>query len=573
MIGQQLAHYKVLERIGGGAMGEIFLAHDTRLDRRVALKVLPPESVSNQERLQRFRTEARAAAAMNHPNIVTIHGVEEVDGIHFLAMELVEGRTLREVIPHGGLAFDEFLRIAAQLTEAVATAHAAGITHRDLKPDNVMITQTGRVKVLDFGLAKLMDERRNTDFEGATLIDAPPPENDRLTSDGMLIGTIPYMSPEHVTGSHIDGRSDLFSLGIILYEMLTGERPFKGRNPAAVMASILRNQPRSISSGRHDVPEHLELAIGLCLEKDPAERLQSVESLYEQLRILKRQYSSGGSAADAALAARLPGAGPGGPSVANRARAAFIRHRVPLLLLAGVFLVNLVETTIETAVRQHSGIGRELGFQLARAAHFFEGGITFSGWEAASPLVVYGYSIAYFFVLLLLVLGTGWGLARRANPRPFRIFALAIAIDYAVSLPFFLFFPVPERWAWPDSGAILLSDLWAPQLIEIFRPFSGLDNCFPSFHVSLTTVVVGLCFTERLRYRWAALWLGLLVIASTAVLGIHWLTDIIAGLATGILALAAARLLEDRVGWGRSSSSHGELTTASSRSAATSRST
>ena len=573
MIGQQLAHYKVLERIGGGAMGEIFLAHDTRLDRRVALKVLPPESVSNQERLQRFRTEARAAAAMNHPNIVTIHGVEEVDGIHFLAMELVEGRTLREVIPNGGLAFDEFLRIAAQLTEAVATAHAAGITHRDLKPDNVMITRTGRVKVLDFGLAKLMDERQNTDFEGATLIDAPPPEDDRLTSDGMLIGTIPYMSPEHVTGSHIDGRSDLFSLGIILYEMLTGERPFKGRNPAAVMASILRNQPRSISSGRHDVPEHLELAIGLCLEKDPAERLQSVESLYEQLRILKRQYSSGGSAADAALAVRSSGAGPRRPSVATRARATFVRHRVPLLLLAGVFLVNLAETTIETAVRNHSGAGRELGFQLARAAHFFEGGLTFSGWDGASGFVVYGYSIAYFFVLLLLVLVTGWALARRANPRPFRVFALAIAIDYVISLPFFLFFPVPERWAWPDSGAILLSDLWAPQLIEVFRPFSGLDNCFPSFHVSLTTVVVGMSFIERMRYRWTTLWLGLLVIASTAVLGIHWLTDIIAGLATGILALAAARLLEDRVGWGRSSSSHGELTTASSRSAATSRST
>ena len=144
MVGRRLAHYEVLERIGGGAMGEIFLAQDTRLDRRVALKVLPTESVNNAERLQRFRTEARAAAAMNHPNIVTIHGVEEVDGIHFLAMELVEGRTLREVIPSGGLPFEEFLRIAAQLTEALATAHAAGITHRDLKPDNVMITQAGR---------------------------------------------------------------------------------------------------------------------------------------------------------------------------------------------------------------------------------------------------------------------------------------------------------------------------------------------------------------------------------------------------------------------------------------------
>ncbi|MCJ7755288.1 MAG: protein kinase [Thermoanaerobaculales bacterium] len=572
VVGKMLAHYRVLEHIGGGAMGEIYLAQDTRLERKVALKVLPSASVSNKEKLQRFRTEARAAAAMNHPNIVTIHGVEETDGIHFLAMELVEGRTLREVIPRGGLPFDEFLRLAAQLTEAVATAHAAGITHRDLKPDNVMITQTGRVKVLDFGLAKLMDEGRPTDFEGATLADAPLPADDRLTSDGMLIGTIPYMSPEHVKGHHIDRRSDLFSLGIILYEMLTGERPFKGANPAAVMASILRNQPRAISTARPDVPEHLELAIALCLEKDPAERLQSAESLYEQLRILKRQYSSGGSAADAADAGLLSQSGFESASIATRTRRAVARHRLPLLLLTAVFMVNLVETTIETAVRQHWDAGRELGFQLARAAHWFEGGTTFAGWDGASALVVYGYSIAYFFVLLGLVVVTGWSLASRSDPRPFRIFALAVAVDYAISLPFFLFFPVPERWAWPDSGAILLSDLWAPQLIEIFRPFSGLDNCFPSFHVSLTTVVVGLAFVEHLRYRWTALWLSLLVILSTAVLGIHWLTDIAAGLATGILAVAIALLLERRIRWVRTSGDH-VGGPASSPSAATSRAT
>jgi len=359
------------------------------------------------------------------------------------------------------------------------------------------------------------------------------------------------MSPAHVTGRHIDHRSALFSLGIILHEMLTGERPFQGRNPAAVMASILRDQPRSIASVRADIPEHLALAIALCLEKDPSERLQSAESLYEQLRILKRQHSSGGSAADAARAAQVFRSRSEAASFATRVREAMARHRFPLLMLVGVFVINLVETTIETAVRTHLGAGRELGFQLARAAHFFEGDITLAGWDAASPLVVYGYSIAYFFVLPLLVLITGWALARRANPRAFRIFSLAIALDYAISLPFFLFFPVPERWAWPDSGAILLSDLWAPQLIEVFRPFSGLDNCFPSFHVSLTTVVVGLSFSERLRFRWAALWLGLLVLLSTAVLGIHWLTDIIAGVAAGVIAVAVAQLFDRHFPWPR----------------------
>ena len=544
LVGGMLAHYRVVERIGGGAMGEIFLAEDTRLGRRVALKVLPADAVTNVERLQRFRTEARAAAAVHHPNIVTIHGVEESGGVHFPAMELVEGRTLREVIPRGGLPFAEFLRLAVQLTEAVAVAHAAGITHRDLKPDNVMITQSGMVKVLDFGLAKRLDEPREESFEGATLVHQPRADYERLTSDGMLIGTIPYMSPEHVKGAAIDGRSDLFSLGIILYEMLTGHRPFRGSNPAAVMASILRRQPAPISEVRNDLPRHLELAIDLCLEKDPNERLQSAQSLHEQLRILRRELSSGGAASDAALAARMAISSSSGSGLALRASRAVARHRAPLLLLSAVFLFNLVETTVEGAIRDRTGLGRELGFQLARAAHWFEGSVTLEGWDAASPLVVYGYTLAYFFLPLLLVVVIGWSLARRAHARPLRHLAVAVGLAYAVSLPFFLFFPVPERWAWPESGAILLSDLWAPRLIEVFRPISGLDNCFPSFHVSLTTVIVGLCFMERLRFRWVALWLGLLVVLSTAVLGIHWLTDIAAGLATGVFALAGARLLD-----------------------------
>jgi membrane-associated phospholipid phosphatase len=234
----------------------------------------------------------------------------------------------------------------------------------------------------------------------------------------------------------------------------------------------------------------------------------------------------------------------------DRARRLVRRHRLPLLLLAAVFVVNFLETTIEEAVRDRYGVGRELGFHLARAAHWFEGEIAVEAYDAASPLVVYGYSIAYFFAMLLLVFATGWALAR-AGREPFRVFAIAVTVDYAISLPFFVFFPVPERWAYPDSGAILLSDLWAPELIEFFRPISGLDNCFPSFHVSLTVVMVALAFLYRLRYRWSALWIGLLITLSTSVLGIHWLTDIVAGLATGLLAVAVARLIDGRYSWPR----------------------
>jgi serine/threonine protein kinase/membrane-associated phospholipid phosphatase len=547
--GDMLAHYKVIERLASGGMGEIYIAQDTRLGRRVALKVLPAEAVADSERLHRFQSEARAVAAMNHPNIVTIHGVETDHDIHFIAMELVEGKTLRKVIPKGGLPLPEFFRIAEQLTAAVAVAHESGITHRDLKPDNVMVTPSGHVKVLDFGLAKLVDEPADPAFDGPTLIDSDKFPSPDLTEDGALLGTVPYMSPEHVTGRGFDHRSDIFSLGIILYEMLTGERPFHGSTSSSVMSSILRKPAAPVARLRSDIPRSIELAIELCLEKDPADRMQQTSALHEQLRIARREILSASRVAETGAVG--PESRP--PSMVvrsvDRARSLASRHRLPLFLLAVVFLVNFLETTIETAVRDRWGLGRELGYQLARAAHWFEGATTVEGYDAASLIVVYGFSSAYFFAMLILVFATGWALARAPGREPFRVFALAVTVDYAISLPFFLFFPVPERWAYPESGAILLSDLWAPELIEVFRPISGLDNCFPSFHVSLTVVMVALTFLYRLRYRWSALWIGLLITLSTSVLGIHWLTDIAAGLATGILAVTTARLMNRSITW------------------------
>ena len=543
-----LAHYKVIERLASGGMGEIYVAEDTRLGRRVALKVLPTEAVADSERLQRFQAEARAVAAMNHPNIVTIHSVETDRGIHFIAMELVEGTTLRKLITRGGLPLPEFFRIAEQLTAAVAVAHDSGITHRDLKPDNVMVTPSGQVKVLDFGLAKLVDEPADPAFDGPTLMGSDKAPSQSLTEDGALLGTIPYMSPEHVTGRGFDHRSDIFSLGIILYEMLTGERPFHGATSTTMMSAILRKPAEPIAGWREDVPHFIELAIELCLEKDPADRMQLTSALHEQLRIARREFSSASRASEIG---NRPDSRP--PSVVvrgvDRARSLARRHRLPLFLLAVVFVVNFLETTIEALARDRWGLGRELGYHLARAAHWFEGATTVEGYETASPIIVYGYSSAYFFAMLVLVLATGWALARAPGREPFRVFALAVTVDYAISLPFFLFFPVPERWAYPESGAILLSDLWAPELIEVFRPISGLDNCFPSFHVSLTVVMVAFAFIYRLRYRWSALWIGLLIIFSTSVLGIHWLTDIAAGLATGILAVAVARLMDRIISW------------------------
>jgi membrane-associated phospholipid phosphatase len=208
------------------------------------------------------------------------------------------------------------------------------------------------------------------------------------------------------------------------------------------------------------------------------------------------------------------------------------------LLLALVFALNYAETALETLIKAKYGLGSEWGAQLAYAFHQLEGNYSFEYHDATNVLAIYGYSISYFFLFLLLSVGVAFALARRKEISPYRVFSLAIAIDYAVSLPFYLFFPVPERWAYPDSGAMLLSDLWSSKLIEAIRPISGLDNCFPSFHVSGTVVTILVCYLLQVRLRTSVLALGMTIILSTFVLGIHWAPDIIAGLAVGVLSVS-----------------------------------
>ena len=214
MIGRTLAHYKILKKIGSGGMGEVFLAEDTKLDRKVALKVLPPELAESEERRARFKREAKAIAALNHPNIVTVYSVEEDDSVHFITMELVKGKTVTELLPKTGFPLSRFFDVAIPLANAVAAAHQEGITHRDLKPDNMMVGDDGRVKVLDFGLAK-----PTSGFAGGDADSALPTV--AKTAEGVIVGTVNYMSPEQ--GKAVDARSDIFSFGIVLYEMLTGQ--------------------------------------------------------------------------------------------------------------------------------------------------------------------------------------------------------------------------------------------------------------------------------------------------------------------------------------------------------------
>jgi serine/threonine protein kinase len=266
--GQELAHYRIAGKIGEGGMGEIYEAQDTELDRKVALKVLPSGVSENPDRLERFRREAKAIAALNHPNVITIHGIEEAESRRFLVMELVEGQSLDKMIPSGGLPLPAVFDIAIPMAEALAAAHARRIVHRDFKPSNVMVTPGGRVKVLDFGLAKVAEETGPPAGSESTQVETRTPP---LTGEGVVLGTAPYMSPEQLQGHPIDHRTDIFSLGVVLFEMVSGRRPFQGDSTIALASSILKDTPPSLTDVRAELPRHMGRIIQHCLEKNPDE--------------------------------------------------------------------------------------------------------------------------------------------------------------------------------------------------------------------------------------------------------------------------------------------------------------
>jgi len=283
MIGKTLSHYRIDDKLGEGGMGVVYLAQDTRLNRSVALKVLPEEMAADPDRLSRFEREARAVAGLNHPNIVTIHSVEEAEGIHFITMELVEGKTLAEALLEGSLSLERLVEMGVRLADALAAAHDRGIIHRDLKPANVMVGEGGRLKVLDFGLAKLRglsQQEDETELPTAT-----------LTQEGLVMGTVPYMSPEQLQGKSVDHRSDIFSLGIMLYEMATGQRPFQGETSVDLISAILRDQPRLVTEIKIGLPHELGRIVRRCLEKDVERRYQSVKDVRTELGDVLRDSS------------------------------------------------------------------------------------------------------------------------------------------------------------------------------------------------------------------------------------------------------------------------------------------
>jgi len=530
--GELSPRYQKLEELGRGGMATVYRVRDLDLDEEVALKVLNRELAEEETYCERFRREARRMLRIHHPRIVQVADLGSLpSGQPFLKMPVLRKGSLRDQVRPGGLPEERVRAWAEDALEALACIHEAGIVHRDIKPSNFLLDAGGRACLTDFGIALTADDIR-------------------LTKTLEQMGTLAYMAPEQRTQRTVTEKADIYSLAVVLHELRTGELPSgtPGTGVAGSLGELVRWMGELDPDDRPNVTEALRKLRGPELVPVPQEIVARPMPAPETAADAVTPASSRAALEEprptpAQVAAAEPVLA---PSPQLGVRAVRLKHAAVAMLLL-LFVVNYVETAVESWLRSRYRLGTELEQVLGEAAQWFERGLSFEQHDATNMIAVWGFSTVYFFVFPLLFLATVVLFYRRRDPRLLLLLATAATVDYLLTLPFYILFPVPERWTYPDSGAVLLSDLWTSALIQAFRPFSGLNNCFPSFHVSVTVVLVACLYRADTWFRRATLPLGLAIVLSTFLLGIHWLPDILAGLACGLVSFRLAERLLPRV--------------------------
>jgi serine/threonine protein kinase len=546
--------FQVLGTLGRGGMAIVYRARDVELEEDVALKVLNVDLSQDPVYRERFRREARNMSRVHHPCIVPVTDVGALgNGQLFLKMPVLTHGSLQEEIRAGGGPLKErIVRWTQNALEALACIHRAGIVHRDVKPSNFLLSDDDRALLTDFGVALTTDDRR-------------------LTRTLEQMGTLAYMAPEQRTDRTVTGKADIYGLAVVLHELTTGSLPvlFPGSGLNGRFGELIREMGAMKPEDRPTAEEALKRLQEIALDPEPL-FVPPSEPVIE----LRSPKSRRGKGPKPPVVEEMPPSEvPVTPTRKTPTRRPTPKNRLtppPILdpvlelppapvvprpdhhlnvrrkkifaiaVLAALFAFNFVETRTETLWRDTHPAGAVLEQTLGSASQWFEAGFDFEGHDGAGAVAENVSSLAYFILFPLLGVIALVTCARRRDPNAMLLLATAAAVDYALTLPFYLFFPVPERWTFADSGAILLSDRVSSTLIQAFRPFSGLNNCFPSFHVSATVILIVVLFRARFLFRRAAALVGMAVALSTLLLGIHWLSDIIAGAATGVLSLYVA---------------------------------